>query len=143
MVMEERNSELLKYLGQLDARHQETPVGGSNNNISKFGKQDSGGGSHQFPVQMQMLKMGRVRLDGDGCITLSNVLHSFTAGVNEEQAWALCYQITKAGQLVLSRAEDRDHVLLVMDTDQVKLHQDGSVHRNTFLRTDDDGKGEF
>jgi hypothetical protein len=133
MVMDDRNQELLKYLGQLDASH-----GGVVGNHNK---------GHKFPPeQMKMLtmnKIGRVRLDAEGCISLSNVLHSFTAGVNEEQAWALCYQIIKAAQILLSRVEDRDQVLLVTETDHVKLHQDGSVHKNTFLDIGPEGKGKF
>lgn len=106
--------------------------------------QKMGEGVGEMLSSMNVKSMGktpRVTLDPDGCITLTNVLQSFTAGVNEEQAWALCYQIIKSAQCILSDPEDRESVLLVTETEHIKLHQDGSVHKNTFMREDHRGKG--
>lgn len=102
------------------------------------------GGQMQASVLSMHQRVGLVRLDAGGCISLSDVLHAFTTGVKEEQAWALCHQVIKAGQAVLNNPEDKNHSFLVTETLHVKLHQDGSVHKDTFLlEPEPQGKGEF
>ena len=73
----------------------------------------------------------RCFLDRNGCITLKNILISFNAPINEEHAWALCYQCSKCFKN--SIRNERETCLLVSELDHVLLHRDGQVHSNTIF----------
>lgn len=75
----------------------------------------------------------RCELDGEGCLSLGSILESFSAPINEEHAWAICFQLAKTGQSVLAEAESRKECHLVSKTEHVKLHNEGFVHQMTFM----------
>lgn len=87
-------------------------------------------------VQNSAMNTPKCVLDTKGCLNLSNILESYTAGIKEEQAWALCYQCIKSGQSILNNSAERDLALLVTVTHHVKINRDGHVHKDTYL---DDG----
>lgn len=70
-------------------------------------------------------------LDQNGCVTLKNILIAFNAPINEEHAWALCYQCSKCFKNAIQN--ERDRCLLVSELDHVLLHRDGQVHPNTIF----------
>ena len=61
--------------------------------------------------------------DDDG-MSLSSILESFNGPLNEEQAWALCYQVVKH---VISRQSEVRFVA-VERPDDVYVKKDGSVY---------------
>lgn len=75
----------------------------------------------------------KCELDAQGCLSLGNILESFSAAINEEHAWAICFLFAKTGQSVLSDPECKKACHLVSKTEHVKLHKDGDVHEETFL----------
>jgi len=74
-------------------------------------------------------------LDANGCVTLSSVLGSFTAAINEEQAWALVYQSLSCARNVLRNPATRDLCCVASSPCQIKIHQDGCVHEESFLHS--------
>lgn len=70
-------------------------------------------------------------LNSDGCVSLKNILKSFNTPINEEYAWALCYQCAKCFQEAFE--EDREKCCSVTDLEHVLLHKDGAVHKNTIF----------
>ncbi|XP_054281975.1 protein spire-like isoform X1 [Macrosteles quadrilineatus] len=73
----------------------------------------------------------KCRLSGKGCVSLLDILISFNAPINEEHAWALCFQcaICFKNALQTERAKCR----VVTELDQVLLHRDGHVHSESIL----------
>jgi hypothetical protein len=61
------------------------------------------------------------------------MLASFTAAINEEQAWALTYQSARAAQALIADPSVRDLVLLTSNPEQILVQRDGHVHKDTFL----------
>lgn len=70
-------------------------------------------------------------LDVNGCVSLKNILISFNAPINEEHAWALCYQCSKCFKQSIQN--ERERCLLVSELDHVLLHRGGQVHPNTIF----------
>lgn len=70
-------------------------------------------------------------LDSDSCVSLKNILLSFNAPINEEYAWALCYQCAKCFQEAFEN--DREKCCVVSEPEHVLLHKDGYVHANTIF----------
>ncbi|XP_017794859.1 PREDICTED: protein spire isoform X2 [Habropoda laboriosa] len=67
-------------------------------------------------------KRPKCELDGNGRLNLKDILRSFNGPVNQEQAWALCYQTAKS----LSRLPDNNFYEL-SELSQIVLHKDGDV----------------
>lgn len=88
----------------------------------------------------------KCELDSQGCLSLGNILESFSAAINEEHAWAICFQFAITGRSVLADPECRKECHIVSKTDHVKLHSEGYVHDMTFLphlSNNRPGKGLF
>ncbi|CAK9797432.1 Protein spire [Anthophora plagiata] len=64
----------------------------------------------------------KCELDAYGRLNLKDILRSFNGPVNQEQAWALCYQTAKS----LSRLPDNNFYEL-SELSQIVLHKDGDV----------------
>lgn len=70
-------------------------------------------------------------LDKDDCVNLLDILRSFNAPINEEHAWALCFQCAKCFKSAFE--SDRNLCKVVSDLKQVILHREGYVHTNTIF----------
>uniref|UniRef100_A0A1W7R9I6 Protein spire homolog 1 n=1 Tax=Hadrurus spadix TaxID=141984 RepID=A0A1W7R9I6_9SCOR len=70
----------------------------------------------------------RCALDEKGCVKLSSILEAFNAPISEEQAWAVCYQTSKC---ILKEWELEKKCYCIMDTSDIRIHKDGSVHPST------------
>lgn len=70
-------------------------------------------------------------LDVNGCVTLKNILIAFNAPINEEHAWALCYQCSKCFKNSIRNEWSR--CFLVSELDHILLHRDGQVHHSTIF----------
>ncbi|XP_046386776.1 protein spire isoform X2 [Ischnura elegans] len=82
-------------------------------------------------------------LNADDCVSLQDILLSFNAPINEEHAWALCYQCAKCFKNAFDRVEGDDKLkkcYLVSQLDHVMLHKDGQVHPSTIY---DDSGGTY
>ncbi|XP_066152707.1 protein spire isoform X2 [Euwallacea fornicatus] len=78
-----------------------------------------------------MSQKGKCNLNSDGSVCLSDILSSFNSCINEEHAWALCYQLSKYFFECLS---SRNQVLHnIRKVNDVFLKTDGSIHENTSL----------
>lgn len=64
----------------------------------------------------------KCRLDANGRLNLKDILISFNEPVNQERAWALCYQTAKS----FSRLPDNNFYEL-LELSQIVLHKDGDV----------------
>lgn len=76
----------------------------------------------------------KCKLDEEHCVALSDILISFNAPINEEHAWALCYQCAKSFKNAYSK--NRDKCRLVKELHQVKLHREGYVNSKSILCED-------
>lgn len=70
-------------------------------------------------------------LDQNDCVSLLDILISFNAPINEEHAWALCFQCAKCFKNAFE--SDRNLCKVVSDLDHVILHREGYVHPNTIF----------
>lgn len=61
------------------------------------------------------------RLDENGFVSLSSILEAFNEALNEEQAWALCYQTSKFLQ---DRREEHHRLDSAAD---LLIHKEGPV----------------
>lgn len=75
-------------------------------------------------------------LDANGCLTLKQIVGSFTAPITEEHAWAIVYEVVKTLDLLLNNPSIFSNQKLVSATalEHVHLHQDGLVHEATFIQ---------
>jgi len=75
-------------------------------------------------------------LDSEGCLSLEQILHSFSAPISEEHAWAVIHQALQCLSKLLDdlvRSDTIAHV--VSSTEHILINNEGKVHRNTFLST--------
>ncbi|RWS30238.1 protein spire-like protein [Leptotrombidium deliense] len=72
-----------------------------------------------------------VSLDADNCLSLASILEAFNGPINEEQAWALCYQTAKCIQSVHQKYQ----LYSISDAKYMFVHKDGSVHEKTITFT--------
>lgn len=72
-------------------------------------------------------------LDDNSCVSLLDVLNSFNAPINEEHAWALCFQCAVCFKSVVEK--EKDKCMLVDSVDQVFVSKEGTVHPKTVLGT--------
>lgn len=73
-------------------------------------------------VEELTMKRPKCKLDGNGRLNLKDILLSFNGPVNQEQAWALCYQTAKS----LSRLSE-NNFYEITELSQIVLHKDGDV----------------
>lgn len=69
------------------------------------------------------------KLDNNGCLKLSAILHAFNAAISEEQAWAVCYQTAKC--MVNEWNSDSSACYCLSDPAHILIHKDGIIHRST------------
>lgn len=77
------------------------------------------GGNEEEELTM---KRPKCKLDVNGRLNLEDILLSFNGPVNQEQAWALCYQTAKS----LSRLSE-NNFYEITELSQIVLHKDGDV----------------
>ncbi|KAK7874016.1 hypothetical protein R5R35_013423 [Gryllus longicercus] len=79
----------------------------------------------------------RCVLDANGCLSLRDILVSFNAPINEQHAWALCYQCAKCfrGCLQTSR-QTHQRCFCVSELEHLLLHRDGHVHPSSVFGSD-------
>lgn len=77
---------------------------------------------------------GDSRVSERGELSLEEVLKSYQQPINEEQAWAVCYQCCR--QLKAPRPADTRAQYLISDPSAILLHRDGTVTAH-LDRTDD------
>lgn len=70
-------------------------------------------------------KIFRCKLDDQQCLSLENILLLYNQPINEEEAWALCYQITKR----MSELPDNE-LFPIKKFKQILLHKDGNILLN-------------
>ncbi|KAJ1519989.1 hypothetical protein ONE63_004221 [Megalurothrips usitatus] len=70
-------------------------------------------------------------LDDNGCVSLLDILNSFNAPINEEHAWALCFQCAVCFKSAVEG--DKNKCVLVDSVDQVFVSKEGTVHPKTLL----------
>lgn len=84
----------------------------------------------------------RCALDARGCLSLRDILVSFNAPINEQHAWALCYQSAKCLQSCFRRpapsgsSTSPGRVFCLTELEHVLLHRDGHVHPDSALCED-------
>ena len=76
-------------------------------------------------------------LDTNGCLTLKQVVSSFSAPITEEHAWAVVYEMVKTLDVCLGNPSIFSRLFLATSLDHVLLHQDGHVHEKTYLQEPD------
>ncbi|KAK1128791.1 hypothetical protein K0M31_019940 [Melipona bicolor] len=77
------------------------------------------GGNEEEELKM---KRPKCKLDANGRLNLEDILLSFNGPVNQEQAWALCYQTAKS----MSRLSE-NNFYEITELSQIVLHKDGDV----------------
>lgn len=76
----------------------------------------------------------KCKLDKEDCISLSDILESFNGPINEEHAWALCYQCAKCFKNAYSKNADKCR--LVKKLEQVILSKEGCVNSKSIICDD-------
>ncbi|XP_022254835.1 protein spire homolog 1-like [Limulus polyphemus] len=71
----------------------------------------------------------RCELDKYGCVRLSSILQSFNAPINEEHAWAICYQTAKC--FLREWENSVSNVYCLTDTSQIRIQKDGTIHSSS------------
>ena len=113
-----------------------------NNNKMIINSHNDNNNNNNDEQQQQLVKC---TLDDDQCLNLANILQSFQTAINEEQAWALCYQIVKCFRQYYqppvnsSKTSHHNHhhhnhhhdCYLITDPSHVHIHKDGFIHRKT------------
>lgn len=77
------------------------------------------------------VRASKCGVDKNECVSLLDILISFNGPINEEHAWALCYQCAKCFKAALEK--DRGLCRVVKELDQILIHRDGQVHENTIF----------
>ena len=72
-------------------------------------------------------------LDPTGCLTLHQIVGSFSAPIGEEQAWAIIYESVRTLDLCLSNSSLASKSYMANSLDHVRVHEDGHVHENSFI----------
>lgn len=81
-------------------------------------------------VQLDSLTRGvKCTLDEEQCLSLQDILSSFQTAINEEQAWALCYETVKC----FGQHYQASQAYLITDPSHLAIHKDGFVHPKSLL----------
>jgi len=78
------------------------------------------------------------QLDKEECLSLEQILQSFSAPISEEHAWAVIHQALQCLSKLLDELARCDTINLmyaVTNTNHILINTDGRVHRNTFMST--------
>ncbi len=73
------------------------------------------------------------KLDASGCLTLRQILGSFSAPITEEHAWAIIFEAVKTLHTCLGNHSLVAKLLLVTDLNHILLHKEGYVSEGTFM----------
>ena len=73
----------------------------------------------------------------NGCLTLKQVVRSFSAPITEEHAWAVVYETVKTLDLCLGNPAIFSRLFGASNLEHILIHQDGHVHEKTFLHEPD------
>jgi len=72
-------------------------------------------------------------LNDSNCLSLKQIVGSFSAPITEEHAWAVVYELVKTLDLCLSNPTFADRMFIVNSLNHVMIHLDGNVHEDTFI----------
>ena len=67
------------------------------------------------------------------CLTLRQIVGSFSAPITEEHAWAVVYETAKTLGLCLDNPSVAQRLFVVNSMDAILIHADGHVHEDTFI----------
>merc|ERR1719419_1206221 len=76
------------------------------------------------------------QLDSDQCLSLEQILQSFSAPISEEHAWAVIHQALQCLSRLLDELARCDTIQLmyaVTNTKHIMINTEGKVHKNTWL----------
>ncbi len=79
------------------------------------------------------------KLSKSGCLSLGQILNSFSNPISEEQAWAVTYEVIKtldaclAFKAVTGEAPDTQSYFEVQSPSEIIIHWDGRVDEDTFI----------
>lgn len=74
------------------------------------------------------------------CLTLRQIVGSFSAPITEEHAWAIVYEITKTLDICLANPSVAHRLFIVNNLSHVFIHEDGHVQEETFIVDNNEGK---
>ena len=77
------------------------------------------------------------------CLTLRQIVGSFSAPITEEHAWAVVYETAKTLGLCLDNPSVAHRLFVVNAMDAILIHEDGHVHEDTFILDNSQGKRNF
>lgn len=80
-------------------------------------------------------------LDSSGCLTLRQIVGSFSAPITEEHAWAVIYEAVRTLDICLSNPSMASKLNIASSLTHVRLHESGYAHDSTFIVNPD--KGNF
>lgn len=78
-----------------------------------------------------LTRVVKCTLDEDQCLSLEDILSSFQTAINEEQAWALCYQAVKCFSQHFQSSQS--NIYLVTDPAHLFIHKEGFVHQKSLF----------
>ena len=73
-------------------------------------------------------------LNSNNCLTLKQIVASFSAPITEEHAWAIVYETVKTLDICLGNPAIYSKLYSASNLDHVLVHQDGLVHQTTFIQ---------
>ncbi len=73
------------------------------------------------------------KLDASGCLTLRQILGSFSAPITEEHAWAIIFESLKTLHNCLGNPALASKLFTVNSLNHILIHQEGYVAENTFM----------
>ena len=74
------------------------------------------------------------------CLTLRQIVGSFSAPITEEHAWAIVFEITKTLDICLANPSVAHRLFIVNNLSHVFIHEDGHVQEETFIVDNNEGK---
>ena len=82
-------------------------------------------------------------LDSNQCLTLKQVVGSFSAPITEEHAWSVVYEMTKTLDLCLANPAIYHKLYLANRLEHVYIHEEGLVSDQTFIQEPESGINYF
>jgi len=76
-------------------------------------------------------------LDSNNCLTLKQVVGSFSAPITEEHAWAIVYETCKTLDLCLANPAIFHKLFIADKLEHVYIHDDGLISDRTFIQEPD------
>lgn len=87
-----------------------------------------------------LTRVVKCTLDEDQCLSLQDILASFQTAINEEQAWALCYQAVKCFSHHYQSSQNTG-IALVTSPAHLYIHKDGFVHQKSLFPSKETKRG--